>query len=428
MKTGRDHGPSLFIVFSLFCYMLIEVIFWFCHFNIYSKTKDLKHNFMSTDLYKRLLIPAGLLKHSLSIAKTYLADVTSPLERPQVLGTFNAASSLGFVVGPIIGGHVSMLENGFFKVAALAALGMFLDCIFVFLFVEDEHKQGFKTGAGGQVDTVSVNNMISSGVLNNDEELTTQKNDTLSIHENTRSNESVDGITYRGKKLGEDCPAKNGDGPKIPSSDQANSWLSKRFKLLKVASVSSVMDLLLIRFIMGLSMMIFRSNFSSMLEFRYQTTPKTIGYIISFNGLVGGFSGVLVGKLSRFYKNDAKMLLHFSFLLTASILCITLSPDIWMLPVFIIPLAISSAVSRVCITNITFKRGKEDEKGVLLGLGNSLLSFGRMLSPIIGGFAQEFSVYGSGLIAVGTALAGISVMLISPQDKDVKKQQVKKRE
>ena len=361
---------------------------------------------------------AGILKHSQSIAKTYLADVTSPLERPEVFGTFNAASSLGFVVGPIIGGHVSMLDNGFFKVATLAAVGMALNCAFVFLFVEDERQSGDEEH-DPNIASSSRNRVIS-------EESDTDKNEAFDITENKRSVQSFDGLIYKGNEFNRETLRNKNRVQREQESDKTkgstpNAWTSKLVMLVKVASVSSVIDLLLIRFIMGLAMMIFRSNFSAMLEFRYNTTPKSNGYIISYNGLVSGFSGILVGKISKLYKSDAKMLLHFSVLLAMSMLCITFSPDIWVLVLFITPLAISSAVSRVCVTNITFRQGKEDEKGVLLGLGNSLLSFGRMLSPLIGGLAQEYSIYGSGLAAVVTAVVGISVQLISPQDKDHKK-------
>ncbi|PFX17627.1 Major facilitator superfamily domain-containing protein 9 [Stylophora pistillata] len=62
---------------------------------------------------------------------------------------------------------------------------------------------------------------------------------------------------------------------------------------------------------------------------------------------------------------------------------VTFSPSILFIPIFIRPLAISSAVCRVCTTNLTFRRGREDEKGVMLGIGNSLLSFARMISPAL---------------------------------------------
>lgn len=182
--------------------------------------------------------------------------------------------------------------------------------------------------------------------------------------------------------------------------------------------MSSSLDLIVIRFVMGFSMLVFCSNFISMLEFHFNTSPKTNGYIMSYNGLVGGFSGILVGKIAKLYNhNDAKMQLHFSLILMASLLGITFSPSILFIPIFITPLAISSAVCRVCTTNLTFRRGREDEKGVMLGIGNSLLSFARMISPALGGFAQEVSVYGPGCIGSLIAGMGVVIMVLFPPDR-----------
>lgn len=98
-----------------------------------------------------------------------------------------------------------------------------------------------------------------------------------------------------------------------------------------------------------------------------------------------------------------------------SLLGITFSPSILFIPVFITPLAISSAVCRVCTTNLTFRRGREDEKGVMSGIGNSLLSFARMISPALGGFAQV-SVYGPGYIGSLIAGMGVVIMVLFPPD------------
>lgn len=63
----------------------------------------------------------GLFKHSQSLTKSLLADITSKEEQSAVLGTFNAASSFGFIVGPLIGGHVAETSNGFQKVGLISA-------------------------------------------------------------------------------------------------------------------------------------------------------------------------------------------------------------------------------------------------------------------------------------------------------------------
>ena len=51
---------------------------------------------------------AGVFKHSQTFCKALLCDdgVTSGVARSAALARFNGASSVGFIVGPIIGGHL----------------------------------------------------------------------------------------------------------------------------------------------------------------------------------------------------------------------------------------------------------------------------------------------------------------------------------
>lgn len=64
----------------------------------------------------------GIYKHSQSITKSFLADVTSKDQHASVMGNFNAASSFGFIVGPLVGGHIAETTHGFEKVAVLSGI------------------------------------------------------------------------------------------------------------------------------------------------------------------------------------------------------------------------------------------------------------------------------------------------------------------
>ncbi|XP_068208413.1 major facilitator superfamily domain-containing protein 9-like [Palaemon carinicauda] len=50
-------------------------------------------------------IIAGVFKHSQTLCRALLADVTTPEDRSRVFGVFNATSSMGFIVGPMLGGE-----------------------------------------------------------------------------------------------------------------------------------------------------------------------------------------------------------------------------------------------------------------------------------------------------------------------------------
>lgn len=64
-----------------------------------------------------VLLFSGIFKHSQELSKAYLADLTPVNEHAKVFGQFNSVSSIGFVFGPIIGGHLADSTNGFYLVS-----------------------------------------------------------------------------------------------------------------------------------------------------------------------------------------------------------------------------------------------------------------------------------------------------------------------
>ncbi|KAK3706877.1 hypothetical protein QZH41_018439 [Actinostola sp. cb2023] len=322
-------------------------------------------------------IPVGIFKQTQGLCKVSLADITPAIERPKVFGYFNSISSLGFVVGPLIGGHIGMTEYGFFKVMALQCVGFVSMAIFSWYYLDIP---GTTTR---QEITLSRKSSDADTHMIREENINGSKNDdnVKTIYKDSSSNSSI-----------------------------FTKFLTKLETFLSISSLYSIVDLLLLRFVLGFAMIIFRSNFTTMLEFRYHTSPKTNGYIMSFNGMVSGLSGTAVGYvMARYNHNAARAVLHFSILITCALFFITFSPDLWVLVAFLAPLSFSTSVSRVCVSSLTLKRCKQDERGVILGVGNSMLSFARMLSPLLAGFAQEYSVYGPGMISVGIASIGVSI-------------------
>lgn len=64
----------------------------------------------------------GSFKHTQSLCKTYLAQITSKSEHNSVMGHFNSISNMGLIVGPIIGSHVVTADGGFVQVACVTAV------------------------------------------------------------------------------------------------------------------------------------------------------------------------------------------------------------------------------------------------------------------------------------------------------------------
>ena len=184
-------------------------------------------------------------------------------------------------------------------------------------------------------------------------------------------------------------------------------------------------DLFLIRFFLGFAMMVYRSNFSMLLDYKYDASPKTIGYIVSYGAIVGTVSGFFVGRIASFYSgNSAKMLLHTGIVQTIAIGGMSCAPSLWLLILYMTPLSLATAVARVASTNLTIARGETavggTGAGALLGLGASVLSVARMCSPALGGVAQELHISGPAVLGATFAALGVGVMLIVPQDPETR--------
>ena len=283
----------------------------------------------------------GIFKHSLSLAKAYVSDVYSRKEQPGIFGKFNAISNAGFIVGPLCGGHLATTDNGFLKVSLLSGSIFFINGFLVYIFfnVDENHPQ--------------------------------KKNSSDEIEQT----ESID--------------------------DENQGNLFAIFHNLRQLPWGEVYEILIIRFLMALSVIFFRTSLSLFLVDRYHADPKIIGYILSYSGLLGGLSGFIVGKLSDFYKgNSLRAVLHCDLIAGLSILGCTFSKDLWIFCICLLPLSISTNLARVHFTSILVNSGKDNEHGALIGIGQSIMSLGRMLSPSIVGILQVINIFLPGIVAV----------------------------
>jgi predicted MFS family arabinose efflux permease len=313
--------------------------------------------------------------------KAYLSDITLPEERAGVFGRFNAVGSLGFIIAPIIGGTVVMQENGYFKVSLMTCSVYLFGLAFIWLVFENKK-------------------------IKRSEEAKLSKN-TADIEIVDKSSQSGGSVTRR-KNLD-----TQPDDLANKKQDSSGSTFSKFFSFLKIVSVQRILDLLLIRFVMSLSMLIYRSNFTSMLDYRYGIDARTTGYIISYGSIAGAISGMSMGTIYSFIKSDAKMMIFAALLMTSSLFGIAISSSIYTVLICMAPLSLSTAIMRVNSYNLMLKRIEPEEKGAVMGVGDSLTSIARMISPAVAGFAQEVSVTGCCWLSTGCAVIGTGLMLAS---------------
>lgn len=334
-------------------------------------------------------LPTGILKHSQTAARAHLSDIALPDEKAGVMGRFNAIGTIGFIVGPIIGGAVAMHENGFFKVSLLTCTIYVVAFIFVWSVFDNK--------------VLQKANESSADKLPGQHEIMDEPQGTIADDIKKRKHVPVD-VALKNEKP-EEGKAKEPAG------------ISRLFYFLKIDSIRNVLDLFLIKFVMSLGMMIYHSNFIALLDYRYSLDAQTTGYFISFGSIASVISSMFIGPIYSIFKSDAKMFLFGGLLMTMSLFGISVSPNIYVILFCMVPRSFSSAIMRVNSHNLILKRCHADERGAVVGVGNSLISIGRMLSPVIAGLFQEISVVGPCWLATCLMGVGVGLMIVFPQDK-----------
>lgn len=279
---------------------------------------------------------AGCFKHSQTVCRALLADITPAEDQSQVFGVFNAMSSIGFIIGPMAGGHISEMENGFSMVCNIGAIFFLIDFAFCWYFLP-----------------------------------------------------SITAVQDR------------------KTSEAEN--LSQVFAFMKDINWNIFWDIFLIRFFLSFSSLVYRSNFSLLIDQNFGASPKVIGYLISFQGVISTASSFFTGRISAYYADTQLELFHSSVVLTLSLLGLTIAPSLTLLLVCLIPLCISSAIIRVSSARISMSRCHPSMVGSVSGLTQSIASFSRMVTPLIAGITQEMSVYGPGIMGTLFSAAGATL-------------------
>lgn len=208
-------------------------------------------------------------------------------------------------------------------------------------------------------------------------------------------------------------PAEIQEKKETPRQSGSSSK-SSQFSLFKNFSQINwlqLWDIFLVRFFLGFAVIVYRGNFALTLDMKFQTTGKQVGYIISFSSIIGTLSGFVVGRISSWYNNDLKLLLHVCMLELLSIASVTFAPTLTILVLSLAPLSLSTAIARVCVTNLTIERIQGDEAGAILGCGASVISIARMASPMLGGLAQEVNETGPGVLAMISCGLGSMILI-----------------
>lgn len=170
-------------------------------------------------------------------------------------------------------------------------------------------------------------------------------------------------------------------------------------------------DLIALKFISSLAVLMFRSNLTIFLQENYNTDYKTLGKVISFNGVAAAIAAATCGRISRLYSDQKALVTHLLIVLALSLLGLTLAPSLPVVVVMIVPLSVATSNLRICTLNLFLSHVSEEEKGEVIGLTYSITSVSRMLSPSVVGIAQEWDPSLAGYMSASLAGSAAIVMV-----------------
>ncbi|NXH55653.1 MFSD9 protein, partial [Rhabdornis inornatus] len=322
-------------------------------------------------------VPVGIFKHTLSISKALLSDLVSERDRPLVMGRFNAASSVGFILGPVVGGYLAEFEGGFYQTSFICASIFLLNGGLVWMLPWSEENISNRD----HYQDKGTNNCLAKS--NHD------------LHLESASSRAV-----------------------TNSSFFQSPWIQVATVLKKIKGIacSNLWDVFLVRFLMSVAILLYYSNFTLALEERFEVKPLFAGYLMSYSSALGVLAGCLLGPITRLYgHNTYRLLLHSSTFTCTLILLYASASSIWMVILSSTFLAFSTTIGRTCIIDLELTVGGNEASGTLLGVGQSVTSVGRIIAPLLSGIAQEFSPCGPPSLAVGLALLAIVIMNANKQ-------------
>lgn len=321
------YGRRLIIFTSLFicaiCYSTLSVI---SHFFII--------------LIIRLAL--GTFKHTQNLCKALVADCMPHDQQSMAYGKLNSATSFGFMIGPVIGGHIVESKDGFQLVAILTSIVFVINSLIAYYYIPE-----------------------------------------MNVLKRNESN--------------------------------ANNQVKLKliFKDLLAIDWKYFWDIFLLKFVFTIAMFVFYSNYSLLLEEKFNLSHKYIGYTISFKGVIAVTMGLLVGRLKQLYSENTshqKIIFHAFIGLTVSFLLLVVVPNFIVYIVFIVPLTLCSSLLRIVTTEVLFERTTPEYRGLLIGTSNSVASMARLLSPLIAGLTLD--KFGPNYVPlVSSVLAGIAAIL-----------------
>ncbi|XP_048454018.1 major facilitator superfamily domain-containing protein 9 isoform X1 [Rhincodon typus] len=327
-------------------------------------------------------IPTGIFKHTQSILKALLSDLIPEYERPNVMGRFSAASSVGFILGPVLSGYLVELDGGFYTTSFVCSFIFFVNAGVVWRL---PYKAWLYTPTKELHLTTEVNYETKCATLQKEKVKNHTTKSVITTTNGAARHKTSNSVWSQCVLVGQN----------IKGLIHSNLW-----------------DVFLVRFLMALANLLYYSNFFLAVEERFNAPPRLIGYLISYGGIIGALSGLIAGSVIGLYNRKViLLLLHSGILTCCTMVMYSVASSIQVVVLCSTVLGFSTTIGRVCITDMELSQGGQQARGTMIGAGQSVTAVARILAPLFSGIVQEFSVCGPPRL--GAALALLAILLMA---------------
>ena len=159
------------------------------------------------------------------------------------------------------------------------------------------------------------------------------------------------------------------------------------FKALIIALNRPVVGpLLTVRFIFGLAFATFQTIFALYAQYKLGLEADKTGFILAYVGILSVVvQGGLIGPLTKRFRENW-LIITGLWLMAFSLLAWAFVPNLVILLIVMLPLALSGGVLGTVIQSAITKAVQPQEIGGMLGIAGALESLTRVIAPIVGGY------------------------------------------
>jgi len=159
------------------------------------------------------------------------------------------------------------------------------------------------------------------------------------------------------------------------------------FKALIIAINRPVVGpLLTVRFFFGLAFATFQTIFALYAQYKLGLEADKTGFILAYVGILSVVvQGGLIGPLTKRFRENW-LIITGLWLMAFSLLAWAFVPNLVVLLIVMLPLALSGGVLGTVIQSAITKAVQPQEIGGMLGIAGALESLTRVIAPIVGGY------------------------------------------